>query len=557
MKSLKNIFTILGIIALPVAGYAADKPPEQIFRANCSTCHSENGEGGRSWIDPSVRATQISGRSPSLLKKWVRAGRLPQMPAFGINEINDTELDALANYVNKLPGSYIAPPVAQYTVTITDQDPWYNDKQVQVNVGDTVKFINTGKTYHPVTQIEFVASKGTDPTATDSGMLGPNGSYYRTFDQTGKYTFLCKIHPYMRGEIWVGQTPTAPTATVHAPMSTPSTKGVGEVWVLAQFQDQSEAGGLANKDGVIQVIDATTWNVTHTIPAGNNPHNLMFTPDNKTAWATNWFDNTLTEINANTKTVVKDHIIGASPAHLMNAMGDSKFYVTMEGSNYVQQWDSARKRRGATGTVSGAGPHGNWVAGNKIITSNSIDSTVSFLDQGTLTEINNLPADLYPLGASLDSMGMKGYAGNCLSGSVSIYDTFGTPSKFGDTSIGGCPVQVPVSPDDRYVVVPNSPNTTILYNNDNPSTTNINEWGTIAAQFFTGKGAHGAAFGPKQGGGWYAYITHKYEDYVSVIDMDSLTHVGDIALKRPLGSPAKVSIAGATNTGGNGITTRY
>lgn len=568
MKEITSgITALLGLTIVPIAVQAADKLPEQIFRANCASCHGQLGEGGFSWIDPSQRAFDIAGRSTSSITKFVRTGRIPAMPAFSNNEINDTELGALADYVNGLPGSYVPPPVPKpgktlHTVTVTDQDPWYSPMQLQAEVGDVVKYVNQGSTYHPVTQIDFVASGGA--AGSDSGMLGPGGTYYRVIEAAddidngsskGKnkgqlkpdLTFLCKIHPYMRGQVWLGQQAVAPQHQPSTPLSLPPIPGVGEVWVLAQFQDQENG----NKDGVVQIIDAASWTVTAQLDAGNNPHNLWFSPNKDSAYLTNWFDNKLTHIAVDSddhKTVGADYVIGTAPAHLISHADETELYVTMEGTNYVQQWDSLRNRPRAEANISGAGPHGIWLGGNTLMTSNSIDSTVSFIDRSTMQEVANLPAGLYPLGAGLNSTGTKGYAGNCLSSDVSIYhqNNHGVWRRVKDLYIGGCPVQAPVSPDDRYVVVPNSPYTTVI-------DTETNE---IAAQFPTGKGAHGAAFGPKQGGGWYAYVSHKNEDYVSVIDMESLSHVGDVPLQTN-GEAGNQSIFGYTNTGGNGITTRY
>ena len=55
-------------------------------------------------------------------------------------------------------------------------------------------------------------------------------------------------------------------------------------------------------------------------------------------------------------------------------------------------------------------------------------------------------------------------------------------------------------------------------------------------------------------GGAYAYVTHKFENYVSVIDVGSMVKVGDVPLV--LTTTGNVSLAGATDTGGNGVAVR-
>jgi len=561
---------------LPVTSNA--KPPEQIMRANCGSCHNEDGSGGTSWIDPSQRAFKIAGRSIKSIKKWVREGRQPEMPSFAHQEISDIELDELATYINDLPGSFIPAPVEDYTVTIKDEDPWYDNMQLEITAGETVKFDNQGGTYHPVTQFEFVADRGyedetidrgienDDPDlaplkGSDSGLLGPNGVYYRTFDKPGVYTFLCKIHPYMRGQVFVNEVATPPTVTLTTPQPLPAVGGVGEIWVEAQFQDRASTSLTSRgQDGVIQVIDTSNWDVINEIEVGNNPHNIWFKSGSNggSAVITNWFDNYLTEIDAVTKQVITNHIAGAAPAHITSDHAGDKFYVSLEGSNYVQMFNQKNMRLTSQIPVSGSGPHGIWYGGNSdddsaiIMTSNSLDNTVSFINPAKKEEIITLDAGLYPLGAGVNSTGTRGFAGNCLEGSISVYNLESTPVLTDTLVVGGCPVQAPVSPDDRYVVVPGGPTVVVKINEDNPDKDE-----EVVASFNTGKGAHGATFTRKADDtGYYAYVTHKKENYVSVIDLPddgSLpSHAGDVPLNVP-NVPQNVSLFGVSLTGGNGI----
>ena len=176
-----------------------------------------------------------------------------------------------------------------------------------------MKYVNTGKTYHPVTQLEFVATQGA--SGTDSGQLGANnGVYYRTFNEANgtKLTFLCKIHPYMRGEVYVGTGFTPPTYHADAPAAKPTAAGVGEVWYNAQWQDWS--GKV--KDGVVHVIDAATWTDKWQIPVGNNPHNIWMGKGNTKALTTNWYDNTVSVISTSTKKVLGEYVVVVLRRHL-------------------------------------------------------------------------------------------------------------------------------------------------------------------------------------------------------------------------------------------------
>lgn len=554
------LMTAVGIVVTLPGTVLAAKTPQDIMRANCASCHGELGEGGYpSWVDPSQTSMRIAGRSKGSIIQWTRNGRLPEMPAFPVQEISDAEVDALATYVNALPGSFIPNPTYQQTVNITDEDPWYNPMQISVNVGDTVKFTNSGKTYHPVTQIEHLATHGT--TGTDSGLLGPTlyggGVYFRNFDTAGKYTFLCKIHPYMRGEVYVGQSIVPPGYAVDTPGPVPATAGEGEVWVNAQWQDWDRNGNgqYDDKDGVIQVINATNWTVTHKIPIGNNPHNIWFGAGNTKAVSTNWFDNTVSRIDAGTKAVLGEYIAGAAPAHVTSDYAGANWYATIEGSNYIQAFKQSTMAKGKTATIGGYGPHGIWYANGKLVTTNSMDSTFSIVNASQMTHLATVdlkPGGNYPLGASANTTATLGAAGNCLSANVSIINMVNN-TKIRDIPVpGSCAVQVPFTPDNQYIVAANSPYVTIIDAAKAADPVNYPDpTSAIVASVWTGKGAHGVAFGNKSGGGRYAYVSHKYENYLSVVDMTTMTKAGDVALY--LTTTGKKAIVGATDTGGNAI----
>ena len=95
-----------GVAITANAAYPTNKSPEQIFRANCGSCHGQKGEGGASWVNNQA-APRIAGFMMGMMfDRAVRSGFPPQMPAFPAQEINGTELSNLRQYVRNLPGSY-------------------------------------------------------------------------------------------------------------------------------------------------------------------------------------------------------------------------------------------------------------------------------------------------------------------------------------------------------------------------------------------------------------------------------------------------------------------
>src|SRR5690606_7251325 len=83
----------------------------------------------------------------------------------------------------------------------------------------------------------------------------------------------------------------------------------------------------------------------------------------------------------------------------------------------------------------------------------------------------------------------------------------------GDISgpVGVLPIQIPVSPDGKAVAVANTGGQIIVIDT---------ETDTIVKMFECDPGCHGANFGAKAGGGYYAYVTSKFSNRMFVIDID-------------------------------------
>ena len=64
--------------------------------------------------------------------------------------------------------------------------------RVDVLTGEPVQWTNSSVRNHTVTD---------DAGAFDSGTLSPNHTFEHAFDQTGVFTYHCRLHPYIRGEV--------------------------------------------------------------------------------------------------------------------------------------------------------------------------------------------------------------------------------------------------------------------------------------------------------------------------------------------------------------------
>ena len=83
---------------------------------------------------------------------------------------------------------------AQDGATVSIVDFAFDPASVEVPVGATVTWTNTGAAPHTAT-----ASDGT----FDSGQLAPGATFSHTFTATGTFPYVCQIHPQMTGTVTV------------------------------------------------------------------------------------------------------------------------------------------------------------------------------------------------------------------------------------------------------------------------------------------------------------------------------------------------------------------
>ena len=70
----------------------------------------------------------------------------------------------------------------------------FSPNPVEVNVGETVTWINDDSARHTVTSKDGVF---------DSGMMGKGQPFSYTFDKAGEYPYFCEPHPNMVGTVVV------------------------------------------------------------------------------------------------------------------------------------------------------------------------------------------------------------------------------------------------------------------------------------------------------------------------------------------------------------------
>ena len=233
----------------------------------------------------------------------------------------------------------------------------------------------------------------------------------------------------------------------------------------------------------------------------------------------------------------------------------------------------------AHGHIS-ANPHGHWISadGSKIVTPNINTNDIGIYGaqggiQARTPTGQNLPG-AHPIAIGMMPDSSKIYAANLLHHTLTVlngetgaliktinliadYNPITGAFADGDgnndsEAYGILPIQSPVSPDGKAVVIAATGGQIVIVDTATD---------TIVKKFDCDPGCHGANFGAKQGGGYYAYVTTKFGNRLTVVDIDPEGN-GDISKAKIAGYVSLVdtvntakddSISGLPGFGGQGV----
>ncbi|WP_447602990.1 hypothetical protein [Nitrospira sp. Nam80] len=281
--------------------------------------------------------------------------------------------------------------------------------------------------------------------------------------------------------------------------------------------------------GKLMVYDRKTNNqspfVITTLPAGNNTH-VMTTPNGVVGMST-------MEGGVNPDGSVSGHIA------LFDAQNPAPTVT-----NYIN-----------TGSDL---PHGFWICGDgkHLVAPAPLQNKVVFMTvpatpNGVGTKDTATPSvGIYPVAVGTLQNCTKTYVTNAVDHTVGVYDPV-TGGFLHNVDLGVCttctlmgtpvptihsPIQVPPSPDGRYVVALLSKAARIAVIDTSSD--------TVVATTDCGNGCHGGTFVPKQGGGYYHVASVAYQDKMMVLDMDTLQLAGQITTN----ARSTVKLAGLDST---------
>jgi plastocyanin len=341
--------------------------------------------------------------------------------------------------------------------------------------------------------------------------------------------------------------------TLPALTQRPGTPGVGEVWIDTQME--KTAG--KTKSGTATKVDVSSWKVDRKVALPevnmNNPHNMWTDKDEKYIYQTEWFGNKLDVFERATGRFVRQIEVGPDPSHVMTRTDTDQLHVALNGGASVVELSPGATKIDRRIPVQGPGekvanPHAHWMTGDgkTMVTPNvnSYDSTIVDIASGSIRK--EATGEL-PIATGITPDGAKAYEANFMGGTVSCISLKEDACKDGGASVhnkqidlwrnydpvagdrgsfGGLPIQLPVSPDGTAVLVANTmtSNITVI----DPKTDEIVKWLPCDS------GCHGINFGAKRGGGYYAYVSSKFANTLSVVDVDPN---GD-------GSPSDAAVVG-------------
>ncbi len=276
----------------------------------------------------------------------------------------------------------------------------------------------------------------------------------------------------------------------------------------------------------------------------NNPHNMWSNRDQSVIYQTQWFDNKFSMINRETGELIKNITVGYSPSHVVTIPTTDDITIAINGENGISMIPAGTTNvtkmlpTQDQGHIS-ANPHGHWISadGSKIVTPNINTNDIGIYGSSggihARTPTGNNAPGAHPIAIGMMPDSSKIYAANLLHHSLSVLDgNTGTllttidliadynpiTGAFTDgdgnndpEAYGILPIQSPVSPDGKAVVIASTGGQIVIVDTATDK---------IVKSLPCDPGCHGANFGAKEGGGYYAYVTTKFGNRLTVVDLD-------------------------------------
>src|SRR5581483_1286298 len=326
-----------------------------------------------------------------------------------------------------------------------------------------------------------------------------------TYNADGSPNLIPDLNDFFHQRYHLPQTLTPPKK--------PDVQGVGDVLVDTQFE--KSAG--KDKPGSITSFDTSTWQMDRKmfLPSIdlNTPHNMAMSRDQKTLFQSQWFSNKVTAIDWDSGKELHTTEVGPSPSHVMRRPGTDTLLVPNNGGNRIVELDPTGSKVLKSYFTQAPGqdpafPHAHWVSadGKHVVTPNSNESNASLFDLNVSSMVKPFSGG-FPVATSMTNDGKRAYVANLLDHTIRCLSIDAPACPTPDGPITGesngpyalSPIQLPVSPDDHYMLVVGTFSGNVL---EIDMKTN-----KIVKSFPCGPGCHGINFGAKKGGGYLGYVS--------------------------------------------------
>ena len=354
-----------------------------------------------------------------------------------------------------------------------------------------------------------------------------------TYNADGSPNLIPNLNDYFHEKYDLPQTLKPPTK--------PDVQAVGDMLIDTQFE--KSAG--KTKPGSITTFDGSTWEMDRKMFLPqinmNNPHNMAVSRDQKTLFQSQWFSNKITAIDLDTGKDLHTTEVGPSPSHVMRRPGTDTLLVPNNGGNRIVELDPTGAKVIKSYFTQAPGqdpafPHAHWVSfdGKHVVTPNSNESNASLLDLSVPALVKPFSGG-FPVATSMTNDGKRAYVANLLDHTIrclsvdgpacptpdgQIKDTYSIDLRENYDKISGkstgpyglSPIQLPISPDDHYMLVVGTFSGNILQIDMKTN--------KVVKSFPCGPGCHGINFGAKKGGGYLGYVSVKFANVAWVVDGD-------------------------------------
>lgn len=290
---------------------------------------------------------------------------------------------------------------------------------------------------------------------------------------------------------------------------------------------------LEKDDQSLAIIDASTLKVLGRAPAGEDPHEVVASPDGRFAYISNYgaFRNpqhTISVVDLVTRKALPPVDLGALLAPHGLQMMNGKVYFTAEGSKSIGSYDPANH---SIDWVLGLGQNRTHMlvvrdSGNRIFTSNVNSNTISILDRDKSADASGwnqtvIAVGKGPEGFDVSPDGKELWAANSHEGTVSVIDvadrrvtqTFEVHTKMAN--------RLKFTPNGKLVLISDlgTGDLVVLDVATRQQVKRIN----------LGRGAAGILLEP---GGQRAFVAVSPDSAVAILDLHTLAVTGRIATGR-------------------------